>query len=597
MNQSNVVNLWVGGAAGDGIASVGEMFGKLCSRSGLHVYAYNSYQSVIRGGHVWFQMQAGEEKVYTQPDTCHILIALNQDTVDLHAGGVQPGGGILFNVDRIQVKPGQLRPGAQAFGLPIGQLAKNPIMQNTVAMGALMWLVEFPLTRLTEAIQERFGQKKAEIVQANLQAAQAGHDFAKAHWAPLGLALTLQEKRRLLMTGNQAIALGALAAGCKFYAAYPMTPASSILHWLAAHGPFHGMVVKQAEDEIASINMAVGAAHVGVRAMTGTSGGGFSLMTEAVGAAAMTETPVVIVSVQRGGPSTGLPTKTEQADLFQLLGASQGDFPKILVAPLNVEDAFLVTAEAFNLAEKYQCPVLIASDLLLSEHQETVDALDLNVRIDRGALVAAWNGNGYKRYEVTKTGVSPRTVPGTDGTIYVAASDEHDETGVLISDVFTNPAVRKQMMEKRMRKLDGARQELARLWPPQLEGPPDAEVTLVGWGSTQGTIRAMLRRLTASGIRANALMIRVLWPFLSEAVSPLLKKARRIIVLENNYTGQLARLIRMETGITVHDKLLKYDGEPFSPEETFAALEALIAKTPRQAERVPGVDGRVRGGV
>ncbi|MBI3292507.1 MAG: 2-oxoacid:acceptor oxidoreductase subunit alpha, partial [Elusimicrobia bacterium] len=512
---------------------------------------------------------------------------------DQHAEGVQDGGGILFNSDRIQVKPERLPPGTHAFGLPIAQLAKNPIMQNTVAMGALMWLAEFPMSQLTEAIQERFGKKKADVVQANLQAAQAGYDYAKAHWAPLGVTLALKEKRRLLMTGNQAIALGALAAGCKFYAAYPMTPASSILHWLATNGPSHGMVVKQAEDEIAAINMAVGAGHVGVRAMTGTSGGGFALMSEAVGLAAMTETPVVIVSSQRGGPSTGLPTKTEQADLFQLLGASQGDFPKIILAPCNIEDAFLTTAEAFNLAEKYQCPVLIASDLLLSEHQETVDGLDLNVRIDRGALITEWNGNGYKRYQWTETGISPRAAPGTEGTVYVAASDEHDENGVVISDVFTNPPVRAKMMEKRMRKLEVARQELAQLWPPQLEGPRDAEVTLVGWGSTQGIVREMLRRLAAEGVRANALMIKVLWPFLSEPVGNILNKARRIIVVENNYTGQLARLIRMETGIAAHDKLLKYDGEPFFPGETFAALKALIAQAPRHVEMVPDVGGRV----
>src|SRR6185436_2553434 len=268
--------------------------------------------------------------------------------------------------------------------------------------------------------------------------------------------------------GNQGIAVGALAANCKFFSAYPMTPASSIMHFLAPNGPKYGMVMKQCEDEIASMNMAVGAGQMGVRSMTATSGGGFSLMTEAVGLAGMLETPVVVVNVQRGGPSTGLPTKTEQADLFQLLGASQGEYPRVILAPNTIEDAYATTAEAFNLAEKYQCPVLIVSDLMLSEHTETVDGLDLNVKIDRGEFVAEWNGEGpYKRYLDTPTGVSPRALPGTPNALYVSSSDEHNERGEVISDVFTDPPTRRKMVEKRFRKMDFAKKELSKLYPPK----------------------------------------------------------------------------------------------------------------------------------
>ena len=377
--KRKTVSVWVGGAAGDGIASVGESLAKIFARNGLHVYAYNSYQSVIRGGHTWWQMRAGSEKVYTQPENCDLLIALNQDSIDQHALGVEKGGGILYNSDKLKVRPNQLVNGAQDMGLPMLKLAKLPIMQNTVATGAFMFLTDLPLESLEKALQERFGKKKPEVVQANLEASKAGYEYAKAHWKSLGLGLELGKTQRLVMTGNQAIAVGALAANCKFYSAYPMTPASGIMHFLAPNAPKNGMVMKQCEDEIASMAMAVGAGQMGVRAMTGTSGGGFALMTEAVGLAGMLETPVVICNVQRGGPSTGLPTKMEQGDLFQILGAGQGEYPRIILAPNTIEDAFHVTTESFNLAERYQCPVLILSDLILSEHTETVDKLDLDV--------------------------------------------------------------------------------------------------------------------------------------------------------------------------------------------------------------------------
>src|ERR1019366_3523210 len=463
--KRKTVSVWVGGAAGDGIASVGESLAKIFARNGLHVYAYNSYQSVIRGGHTWWQMRAGSEKVYTQPENCDLLIALNQDSIDRHALGIEKGGGILYNSDKLQVRPEHLANGAQNMGLPMLKLAKLPIMQNTVATGAFMFLTDLPLESLEKALTERFGKKKPEVVQLNLEAARAGYDYAKAHWKSLEIGLQLNKTQRLVMTGNQAIAVGALAANCKFYSAYPMTPASGIMHFLAPNGPKNGMVMKQCEDEIASMAMAVGAGQMGVRAMTGTSGGGFALMTEAVGLAGMFETPVVICNVQRGGPSTGLPTKTEQADLFQILGAGQGEYPRIILAPQTIEDAFHVTAESFNLAERYQCPVLILSDLMLSEHTETVDKLDLNVRIDRGEVLTEWNeATPYLRYKDTPTGISPRIYPGAKNANYVSPSDEHNERGEVISDVFTDPAMRKAMVEKRMRKMDGAKKQLAKMY-------------------------------------------------------------------------------------------------------------------------------------
>lgn len=577
--KRKTVSVWVGGAAGDGIASVGESLAKIFARNGLHVYAYNSYQSVIRGGHVWWQMRAGSEKVYTQPENCHLLIALNQDTIDQHALGVERGGGILFNSERLQTRPEHLANGAQSMGLPMTKLTKLPIMQNTVATGAFMYLTELPLESLEKALQERFAKKKPEIVQQNIEAARAGYEYAKANWKPLGLGLALSKKQRLVMIGNQAIALGALAANCKFYAAYPMTPASSIMHFLAPHGPKNGLLMKQCEDEISAINMAIGAGQMGVRSMTGTSGGGFSLMTEAVGLAGMLETPVVICNVQRGGPSTGLPTKNEQGDLFQLLGASQGEYPRAIIAPGTIEEAFYTTAEAFNIAEKYQMPVLLLSDLILSEHTETVDGLDLNVRIDRGEFVKEWNQEGpYKRYLDTPSGISPRALPGTPNAMYVSPSDEHNERGEVISDVFTDPPTRKKMVEKRMRKVELARQELAKLFPPKLEGSASADVTLVGWGSNANLLRALMRRLEEMGVKTNILLIKVIAPFLSDEVGALLSSVKHPIMIENNYTSQMARLIRMETGYQIKDRVLKYDGEPFVPSEVLAQIQKILAK-------------------
>jgi 2-oxoglutarate ferredoxin oxidoreductase subunit alpha len=310
--------------------------------------------------------------------------------------------------------------------------------------------------------------------------------------------------------------------------------------------------------------------------MCATSGGGFSLMTEAVGLAGMTETPIVVINVQRGGPSTGLPTKTEQADLNQLFGASQGDYPRAIIAPTNVVDCFYTVGEAFNLAEKYQCPVLIASDLLLSEHRESADPADFDftLPIERGALIT--NGSvpeGYKRFAYTDSGVSPRVIPGTEGAAYVAASDEHDEAGVLISDEFTNPEIRVHMMDKRMRKMAGLLQDCP---PPQLFGPPDADVTLIGWGSTQGVIREAIPLLAEAGITANNLQLRYLVPFHEDAVRDILQASRHTLVVENNYTGQLARHIRAETGFTVHGKILKYDGEPFEPHHIVERVKEVL---------------------
>jgi 2-oxoglutarate ferredoxin oxidoreductase subunit alpha len=372
--------------------------------------------------------------------------------------------------------------------------------------------------------------------------------------------------------------MGSVAAGLKFYSAYPMSPASSLLHWLVARSEKLGIVAKQAEDELAVVNMAIGAGLAGARAMCATSGGGFALMTEAIGMAGIMEVPVVILNVQRGGPSTGLPTRTEQGDLNQAFGASQGDFPRVIMAPASVTDAFYTAAEAHNLAEEFQVPVILLSDLMLGEHPETLeaDALQADVPISRGKLLAEVP-EGYKRFAMTTDHVSPRVLPGTPGGAFVAATDEHDEEGVLLSDEFTNEAVRRKMQEKRMAKLEAIRQKVA---PPLLEGLAEAEVTLVGWGSTWGAIHEAVEQLAEAGITANHLHIKLLFPFQSEAVTALLSQSRRVIVVEVNGSGQFARHLRAETGITAHATILKYAGEPFTPADITQSVQNILAGRP-----------------
>ena len=576
------LTVWIDGAAGDGIASAGESFAKACSRTGYHVFAYNSYQSVIRGGHVCMHTRIGTHKVYTQGDDLDYLVALNQDTFQRYAKRVCPGGAVFYNTDKFQAKPDGFAKDVQLIGVPVMELVGNQLMQNTALMGALMQVIGLDPAAIRELIQERFSKKGEQVIKINLDAFDKGMEFAKTKFKPGEIRVGNGDgKRRPLAGGNPMIGFGAVAAGCRFYSAYPMTPASSLLHWLVKYGAKTGLLVKQCEDEIAAVNMAIGAAHVGVRAATGTAGGGFALMTEAVGEAGMTETPVVIVEVQRGGPSTGLPTKTEQGDLFQLLGASQGEFPRVIFAPRTLQECYDMAIQAFNLAEKYQCPVLISSDLYLAERLETFDGVNItNVPIERGPMVSGANGSGYRRFLDTPTGVSPRALPGTPGTIYTSATDEHDEDGIVISDVFTNPAIRVKMMNKRMRKMEGILKELA---APAIDGPQSADLTLVGWGSTYQVMLEAMDALNKEGFKVNVFCLKHLWPFQGEAVAKLLKSCKLTMSVEANHTGQIVKLIRMETGISIQHHLRKFDGEPFEPKQVIDQARQILKTKPSES--------------
>ncbi|MBU6451297.1 MAG: 2-oxoacid:acceptor oxidoreductase subunit alpha [Cyanobacteria bacterium REEB67] len=581
------VTIGIAGAAGDGLDKSGDTLARSCGRLGLHVYAYNCYQSIIRGGHIWLKVRIGAEKVYSHGDSLNVLIALNQDSIERHAGEVEAGGVVLFNSDRIKCEPYQVREGVKILGLPMSKVTADvvaehgplqTIMQNTVAIGAACFIGSIGLEEPTSVLTDTFGHKGQKVIDLNVALLKAGYEFAKANVQPIHKEWSFSRKRRPFLTGNEAIAIGAYAAGCKFYSAYPMTPASTILHWMASHAQQTGICVKQCEDELSVINMAIGAGIAGARSMCATAGGGFALMTEAVGMAGIMEVPVVVVEVQRGGPSTGLPTKTEQADLFQVYGASQGEFPRLIVAPKDIVDCYNSTVDAFNYADKYQLPVLMMTDLLVSEHPETIDAEVFNsdVKRDRGEVVTEWpeNKGKFKRFKFTESGISPRALPGTPNTAYVSATDEQDEESILISDMYTNQALRRKIMEKRDRKVQGLLKELP---APQIEGPADADITLVCWGSSWGAMKEAAEMLTAEGIKTNILNIKYIAPFHVKEVTEILSKAKKKISVEVNFTSQMARHIKMETGISMDAHVNRYDGEPLEPKWIVDHVKRIIA--------------------
>ena len=566
----------IGGEAGQGIATPGDILARIFVRRGLHLYTYNAYQSIIRGGHIFLTVRVSDQEIYTHGDKLDLLLALNQDTMDRHLNLMGPGSRVVYNADSIT--PGDVNDGVHLCGLPVADLSasRNRLVQNTIAVGAIMSLMGVDFEVLEESLSLRFQRQGQNVIDENVRVARAGFEYATENFVPYYDTLPDGGKPLAVWAGNDAIAMGGAAAGVKFYCAYPMSPSSGILHWMAQNARNLGIMVRQVEDEIGVANMAIGAAHTGVRAMCGTSGGGFALMTEAVGAAGMMEIPLVFIDVQRAGPSTGVPTKTEQGDLWQVLGASQGDFERLIVAPTSALDCFNTMPELFNLVDKVQCPAIVLSDLLIGEGRFSVDPddIDMHPHIDRGNLITEpAPDNGYLRYQNTESGVSPRALPGIPGYVHVVATDEHDENSVLISDEFTNPIKRRMMVEKRARKFQDIVKEIA---PPEIEGPADADVTLLGWGSTEGVVREARQLLADQGITANQLIIKWIVPFHSDEVTEIVTKAKKVFIVENNHSGQFYRYMRSETGLSVDGHIRKYDGEPFMPHHVADGVKELL---------------------
>ncbi|HYA70902.1 MAG TPA: 2-oxoacid:acceptor oxidoreductase subunit alpha [Thermoplasmata archaeon] len=576
------IGIRVGGQAGDGIASIGESIARSFSRMGLHIFGLNAYQSVIRGGHVWFHARASEKKVHSPGDTADILYALDRQTVDVHAPILHPGGTIVFDPEKFPLTPADVPSGLQILPVPTLEFARKytsqSILQNAAGLGATAYLAGIPLEVAQKVLADSFGRKAGDVVTWNTGACADGYRFAEQQGTTHPKAVTVHGPPKLLMTGNQAIGLGAAAAGLKFLVQYPMTPATSIMHWLAAHSRALGIVVKQSEDELASINMAIGASYAGVRTMTASSGGGFALMTEGLGMAGMAEVPVVVVDAARAGPSTGLPTKTEQGDLNLLMGAGQGEWPRAVLAPSNPVEAYELTLRAFDLAERYQTPILLLTDFHLAEAMEGVDRSEINLDVSIPSLFTVEpNGHDYRRYEDTGSGVSPRAFPGQPGLNHIALSDEHDEWGHDISDIRVgipeSVAIREKMMEKRMRKLKGLAKDSP---PPLLEGPADAPLTFVAWGSTVGAVRDAMSLLEEKGKATNLLRFPTLYPLDPHVIQTFFARAHKTLLVEGNYSGQFGHLLRAEAGIELPHKFLKYDGEPFYPHQIVERAEEVL---------------------
>jgi 2-oxoglutarate ferredoxin oxidoreductase subunit alpha len=573
--------LAIGGEAGQGVATPGDVLARIFVRRGLHLSTYNAYQSIIRGGHIFLTVRISDQEIYTHGDKLDVLLCLNQDTMNRHLGLMGPGSKVIYNGDSIS--PGEAADGVELCPMPVLDLtnnSRNRLLQNTLAVGAIMALQGLDFQVLEDSLTLRFQRQGQAVIDENVGVARAGFDYAKANFQLFGEAPPVGPKPLAVWSGNEAIAMGGAAAGVKFYAAYPMSPATGVLHWMAQNARNLGIMVRQVEDEIGVANMVIGASHVGCRSMCATSGGGFALMTEAIGAASMMEIPVVYINVMRAGPSTGVPTKTEQGDLWQMLGASQGDFERFIVAPYHSLDAFNTIAELFNLTDAYQCPGMVISDLLISEGRYSFDPddVDMHPKIDRGQLITEGSkANGYKRYLNTDSGISPRALPGIEGHLYIAATDEHDEDSTLISDEFTNPHIRRMMVEKRARKLSHV---LDQIEAPKLEGPEDAEATIIGWGSTYGVISEAVRQLADRGVKVNHLPIKWIVPFHGDAVTKILSGSKRTIIVENNYSGQFARYLRSESGFAANGHIRKYDGEPFAPHHIVdGVIEQLAGKT------------------
>lgn len=578
----NEMTLIIGGDAGQGIESSGAGLCKALTRAGLHVFSVSDHRSRIRGGHNFYRIKTGSDPIHSWTEPVQLLIALTAESIERHLPKLIPGAAVIFDadfsLDSARMQNAEILPIPIPFKKIYEDAGGSAVMTNTAALGAFAGLTHFPLEIINSVITENFRKKGEKVIKQNLAVAGLAYDYVQSNFESnyeYRLA-AVNAPVRMIINGNEALSLGAYAGGCRFVTAYPMTPATSIFQWFVSHAEKYGIVARQAEDEIAAACLAIGAAHNGARALVPTSGGGFSLMVEAVGLAAMSETPLVIVVAQRPGPATGLSTRTEQADLQFVINASQGEFAKIVLAPGSPVQCFEAGWRALNLAEKYQTPVFILTDAFLASSRRTLDKDEINldaVKIERGRLLDNTAVDAltepYYRYRITETGISPRVLPGHPNAIFQATSNEHNESGHISEDAKNRVA----MHGKRLNKL---KQALSEMRPPILHGPVTAELTFVCWGSLLAPLQEVISRLNQQKAKsANILQFTDIWPFPVEKVTPLLSVARKLIAVEGNATGQFARLIREQTGIEISAKILKFDGRPFSPEFILEKLKEL----------------------
>ncbi len=587
--KTNDLSFTIAGFAGQGVKTAGAMFGKVCSRAGLHVFINEEYPSNIKGEHTYSQLMVSSEEVGAHTQAIDVLLALDKRSIVTHQASLRAGGAILYDGADLAVSPVDkdlgdatvTRDDILIIDLPLVEIARDVggghRMLNSIGLGAVQGLLRFDFEELAGTMRRSLARLGEEWVQKNLAGARRAYDLAIEHHADQ-FDVQLQRcegPKRMVLTGNDAIGLGILQAGVKLYTGYPMTPSSSVLSQMATHAQEFGLVSVITEDEIAGLGMAIGGGFAGIRAMTGTSGGGFCLMSEYLGLAGMCEVPVVILEGQRPGPATGLPTRTEQGDLKFVLSAHQGDFPRIVIAPGTVSEAFDWAFESFNLAERYQTPVILLSDKHLGECSWTCEPFaTAGHPIHRGEVLSEQQVRkleDFKRYRDTGSGISPRVLPGTPGGVHRATGNEHTEHGYL-SEATDD---RLRQMKKRLRKLDSL--DVSEIGF-KVHGPSDAEVTLVGWGSCTPVILEAMKLLEQrGGLVTNVLQIIFMSPFPAASVRKVLSKAKTTVAIENNATGQLADVITEQTALRVDHRVLKFDGRQFFRDELATLIEERLA--------------------
>ncbi len=551
------ITVKIGGEAGQGIQTVGDLLALVCRKAGLYIMAINDYESRIRGGHSFFQIRIADRPVTAPHHKTDLLVALSRRTIDLHEKELAEGGLIMTD----QAEDGEKE---NLVSIPINDLAVEAggkITANTVAAGVCLSLLGAPFNLYREVLSEHFSKKSDKVIQDNIKAAELGYKAVEKRVFHRAFHWDFGQPKGMLMDGAKAVAYGALAADCRVAAFYPMSPATGIMAELIARSDVFPIVVEQAEDEIAAVNMIVGASFAGARAMTSTSGGGFCLMTEGLGLAAMSETPIVIVNAQRPGPATGLPTRSSQSDLLFVIRASQDEFPRFVFAPGTVAEAYESMLRAFDLSERYQVPAIVLTDhymhtsVWLNDTELTVpDVVERHI-----ADKPADDPDNYNRFAVSTSGISPRIIPCTGEALIVSTGNEHREDGHISEAIDDRIA----MVDKRNAKMKAMTAEMA---PPEaLFG--DAGTLLVGWGSAGGAIREAVELLRDEGYDAGALLFADIWPFPADAVENRLKQCKRFLMVEMNSTAQLGSLIREQTGLAHSGTILKYDGRPIYPVE------------------------------
>lgn len=554
-----IYNILIGGAAGLGMETLALFLEKILKRNGFEIFVIQDYMSRVRGGHNFFQIRFGNEAIDSHEDTLDGIIALDQETVNNHVNRLKSDGFVIADEEINIVHK-------NAYKLPLKSTAKEigkAIVYGNIALGALLSLFNLDLNGIKDIINEKL---RGEVAGQNIKALEVGHKMISGKYY-------LQAERKddqILINAHEAVALGALASGLKFYSGYPMTPSTGVMNYLAARMNDAEVIVEQAEDEIAAINMALGASAAGVRAMTATSGGGFALMSETIGLAGMLEVPLVIVEAQRPGPATGLPTRTEQGDLKFAIFSSPSEIPKMVITLRDPEDAFYQTNRAFNIADKYQIPVILMSDQFLADSTRTIKAFDFRkIKNNRYLSTEAYSTNNeYKRYEVTDSGISPRIIPGKSADrLVLFDSDEHDEYGHITESA----KVREIMHDKRLRKMTYLKEELQE---PIFVGDENAETLLVTWGSLSSPVREAVRLLNKDcNKKYAALLFGDVWPLPDKLLIEKEKNIKELISVEQNATGQFASVIMERTGIVCDNSILKYDGRPLSAQEIVAKVK------------------------